>query len=170
MVNEESETMFKKRHDMYVNSLKEKEKNFGNYTQYNDFTNSNDYNSTYKVRDKKKISENKMTNISANIDVKVRKKVKTAGENTYESLFNTTFGSLHQISHQIPLTFSSNRMENTVFHRTYVDPCTPTLPCLDTQSVKREDQPMPLPIPKNDEKYSGHEYTYTNFHLKAKSS
>lgn len=138
-------------------------------TNYNEFPKTNDYISGYKVNPKLKLKDTKLRN-NLNIDVKLRKKVKTAGENNYESLFQTTFGSFNhlnsfnntnEINRTNPLPL--NLIDNP-FDFSYEENCTPTLPNVENQGMRIEDQPIPQPIPqlipRMQNNYENTEYSY----------
>lgn len=147
-------------------------------TNNKEFINVGDYSSTFKFNSK--FSNNlKAIKNNPNIDVKVRKKVKTAGDNSNDSLFQNNFGYFNQfydksvnnfnLSNYTPLLINEKSNENAEFHNYTVYPITPTLPSLENQIDYREDQPMPLPIPKDSNFYS-YDQSYKNPQLKAKSS
>ena len=74
------------------------------------------------------------------------------------------------LSNYAPLTFNEKRNENNEFQNFDVDPWTPTLPNLESQSEYREDQSMPIPIPRNNVDFYSFDNSYTSHQYKAKSS
>ena len=164
----EQDMTFKKRHEMYMSTLNENSKKIevlSAGTNYNEFPKTNDYTSGYRANPKLKLKDTKLRN-NSNIDIKLRKKVKTAGENNYESLFQTTFGSFNQLTsfnntneinrtNPLPLNLIDNP-----FDFSYEENCTPTLPNVENQGMRHEDQPMPRPIPRIQNNVENTEYSY----------
>lgn len=140
-------------------------------TTYNNFNTSNDYNSGYKSNAKMKYKDAKLKN-NSRIDVKVRKKVKTAGNKDKDNIFNTTFGSFDHGSYfnytndmqkvqQVALNF----VENNPFEFSYEDNNTPTLPNVELQASYKDRQHLAKITKK-----PGGEYEFQGAHQKAKSS
>lgn len=82
---------------MNLNYVKDKPKRLdaiGASTNYNGFHRPNDYNSEAKHKSGR---PDGMIHTNSKIDVKLRKKIKTAGDKNTDSLFQNTFGSFNQI-------------------------------------------------------------------------
>jgi hypothetical protein len=110
LVDREPQTMFKKLQDFYDSDQHQNQfkynsdvtiENHGNSTSYNDFSSSKlnfIINVGFKLASSLKFKNLKLKN-NSNIDVNLRKKVKTAGDKqTKENIFRTTFGSFNQIN------------------------------------------------------------------------
>jgi hypothetical protein len=170
----ETQILFKKRQELNTNNFNNNEREFipRMNTEYNRFPNFNDYNSNVKIKPLARQSNIKQ-NSSSQVEVKIRKKVKTAGDNSHESVFHTTFGSLKQAS-----MFSNTKQMNNLkpvplntndnpFEISWEETHTPTLPNLENQAGRAE-QKEPLPLPKNNDRQSL-DYSY-KASGKAKSS
>lgn len=142
----------------------------------------NDYhNQNYRVSVKKKNKDEKLK-MASNIDINMRKKVKTAGDLNHNPKFNSTFGSMNKAtSNRFVYNtdgFTSgldDGVDNFDFTQDYleqagVDADTPTLPFLENQTFQREDQPMPQHVPIVERNEIDFAYSYHGKHQQAKSS
>ena len=172
-----------KNYDMYLRSMENRPKRLissGNSTNYRDFPRPGDYVSGGKAPQEERSKD--MKPINNNIEVKVRKKVKTAGQSNPESLFHTTFGSFNQalkyqsdkfnMSNAEPILINDNTYEygKNSLTAPNLDHGTPTLPNFDQKgdSAKSHNVRQPSYVDKNYQ--MGNEYDYKNTEPKAKSS
>ena len=122
--------------------------NTANFTTYNEFPNQGDYNSSIRLNAKLKFKNGKIKG-NSKMEVKVRKKVKTAGSTNPQNIFQTTFGSLKQameMSNEVnslhPMGLSYE--DPNPFQYNYEYDRTPTLPGVDFTKSVVDDQPVPI--------------------------